>query len=279
MSFAPVVPTIRAEPEQIAPDTWVIHHVQEALGQPLYVYLNSMVIAGAEPMIVDTGTIANRTQWLDDVFGIVEPRDVRWVFLSHDDVDHTGNLAEVLDACPNATLVSSWAITERHTNAFDFPLDRCRWVNDGDSFDIGDRTLQAVRPPVYDSPATRGLFDKSTGVYWGVDAFACPMPGQVVSNTADLDMEFWGGGMAMFVLNVLSPWLGLVDQQRYAAVVDRVQALGMQTIATAHSPLITDGTIDKAFQLLRDLPSVPVPPLPDQAVLEAILTGAAAAPA
>jgi flavorubredoxin len=276
MSFAPLVPTVRAEPEQIAPDTWVIHHVQEALGQPLYVYLNSMVITGSEPMIVDTGTIANRTQWLDDVFGIVEPRDVRWVFLSHDDVDHTGNLAEVLDACPNATLVSSWAITERHTNAFDFPLQRCRWVNDGESFDIGDRTLLAVRPPVYDSPATRGLFDKSTGVYWGVDAFACPMPGEVISNTADLDMEFWGGGMAMFVLNVLSPWLGLVDPQRYAAVVDGVQALGMNTIATAHSPLITDATIDKAFQLLRDLPSVPVPPLPDQAILDAILTGAAA---
>jgi hypothetical protein len=101
------------------------------------------------------------------------------------------------------------------------------------------------------------------------------MPGEVVSTTAELDVEFWGGGMAMFVLNVLSPWLGLVDQQRYAAVVDRVQALGARTIATAHSPLITDATMDKAFQLLRDLPSVPVPPMPDQAVLEAILGGAA----
>jgi hypothetical protein len=45
--------------------------VQEALGAPLRVYLNSMVIRGAEPVIVDTGTIANRAQWLDDVFGLV----------------------------------------------------------------------------------------------------------------------------------------------------------------------------------------------------------------
>ena len=27
-----------------------------------------------------------------DVFSIVEPEDVRWLFLSHDDPDHTGNL-------------------------------------------------------------------------------------------------------------------------------------------------------------------------------------------
>ena len=62
-----------------------------------------MVILGAEPVIVDTGTIANRQQWLEDVFSLVEPEDVRWIFLSHDDVDHTGNLEEAMAACPNAT--------------------------------------------------------------------------------------------------------------------------------------------------------------------------------
>jgi flavorubredoxin len=251
----------------------LIRQVQQALGEPLYVYLNSMVIAGAEPVIVDTGTIANRRQWLDDVFGIVEPTDVRWVFLSHDDIDHTGNLAEVMTACPNATLVCSWAIMERNANAFGFPLERCRWVNDGDSFDVGDRRLLAVRPPAWDSPTTRGLLDGKTGVYWGVDAFACPMPGAPVDTVADLDPEFWGEGMAMFVHNALSPWLGLVDPQRYAELCDRVQALGMDTIATAHSPLITQATLDHAFRLARELPSVPAPPCPDQIVLEALLTG------
>lgn len=102
MTFAPVAPPTYFEPTKIAADTWVVHQVQPALGQPLFVYLNSMVILGAEPMIVDTGTPANREQWLKDVFALVEPKDVRWVFLSHDDVDHTGNLDEVMAACPNA---------------------------------------------------------------------------------------------------------------------------------------------------------------------------------
>src|SRR5690348_9920571 len=99
MSFAPTCPTITVEPTKIAADTYVIHSVQEALGQPLFVYLNSMVILGREPMIVDTGTIANREQWLKDVFALVEPKDVKWVFLSHDDVDHTGNLEQTMEAC------------------------------------------------------------------------------------------------------------------------------------------------------------------------------------
>ena len=87
-----------------------------------------------------------------------------------------GNLDEAMDACPNAQLVCNWAMVERHTNCFDFPLDRCRWVMDGESLDVGDRTLQALRPPVFDSPTTRGLFDPTTGVYWAVDTFATPLP-------------------------------------------------------------------------------------------------------
>src|SRR5437868_12754345 len=101
-TFAPLAPATYIPPAQVAPDTWVIHSVQPALGQPLFVYLNSMVLLGKEPMIVDTGTIANREQWLNDVFSLVDPKDVQWIYLSHDDVDHTGNLEQTIEACPNA---------------------------------------------------------------------------------------------------------------------------------------------------------------------------------
>jgi flavorubredoxin len=235
-----------------------------------------MVIRGREPVIVDTGTIANRKQWLDDVFGIVEPADVRWVFLSHDDVDHTGNLAEVMTRCPNATVVANWAMVERHSNAFEFPLERMRWVGDGESFDAGDRTLVAARPPHYDSPTTRGLFDTKTGVCWAVDAFATPMPPTPVSTVAELDPEFWREGMTMFVHNGLSPWLSLVDPDRYVAACNAHRALGMTTIATAHSPIITEQSIAAAYEIACGLPKVEAPPVPDQSVLDAIVGAATA---
>jgi hypothetical protein len=176
MSFHPMESPTRHAPTKVAAGTYVIHEVQHALGQPLSVYLNSLVIQAAEPVIVDTGTVRNRRAWLEDVFGLVDPADVRWVFLSHDDADHTGNLAEVMAACPKAQLVCSWAITERFANAFAFPLERCRWLNDGDTFEAGDRTLMALRPPLYDSPATRGLLDQRTRVYWAADSSPPPSP-------------------------------------------------------------------------------------------------------
>lgn len=272
--FAPLAPPTYFEPTEVAEDTWVIHQVQPALGQPLFVYLNSMVIRGAEPMIVDTGTPANREQWLKDAFSLVDPKDVRWVFLSHDDVDHTGNLNEVMAACSNATLVCNWAMVERHTNCFDFPLQRCRWVMDGESLDIGDRTLLAMRPPVYDSPTTRGLFDPTTGVYWASDAFATPLPDPQMG-VGDLDPEFWGGGMAMFAFGAISPWLSMVDEEKYGRYVDRTQALDITTIAGCHTPVIEGPFIQRAFAHVRQLPTLDPPPMPDHSVLEQIIAATA----
>jgi len=274
MTFTPIAPTTYVPPSLVAKDTYVIHQVQPALGQPLFVYLNSMVILGQQPVIVDTGTPANREQWLKDVFSLVEPNDVRWIYLSHDDVDHTGNLDQAMEACPNAQLVCNWAMIERHTNCFDFPLERCRWVMDGESFDIGDRTLHAFRPPVFDSPTTRGLFDPSTGVFWAVDTFATPLPDPAMG-IADLDPDFWEFGMALFALGAVSPWLSMLDTTKYGRFVDTVQNLDITTVAACHSPVIEGPYIERAFTRIRQLPTIDPPMLPDQSVLDQIIAATA----
>ena len=166
----------RLAPTEIAPDTFMIHDHQGEGEAPAIVTLNSMVIRAAEPVVVDTGMAENRDQYLADVFSLVDPDDIRWVFISHDDVDHTGNLNALMAAAPNATLVINWFITERMGRSLDVAPTRWRWVADGESFDVGDRTLYAVRPPIFDSPTTRGLYDPTTGVYWSSDAFATPIP-------------------------------------------------------------------------------------------------------
>jgi flavorubredoxin len=215
---------------------------------------------------------------LKDAFSLVDPEDVRWVFISHDDVDHTGNLDEVMTACPNATLVCNWAMVERHTNCFDFPLERCRWVMDGESLDVGDRTLLAFRPPVYDSPTTRGLYDPSTKVYWAVDTFAIPLPDPLMG-IADLDPDFWRELMWVFAAGAVSPWLTMLDHDKYGAYVDRVQGLDITTIAACHTPVIEGPFIERAFARVREFPTLDAPILPDHSILEQIIAATAQPPA
>jgi flavorubredoxin len=269
-------PTFHQTPTEVAPDTYVIHEVQHALGQPLSVFINSAVIDGEEPVLIDTGSRRNQRAWLEDAFGLVDPKRVKWVFLSHEDADHTGSLDEVMAACPTATLVCSWALMERHTNAFEFPLERCRWMDDGATFDAGDRTFSVLRPPLYDSPTTRGLFDHHSGVYWAVDSFASPVPGgegaeTLARDVSEIDDEFWTGGMTMFAYNALAPWLRLVDTDRFSAEIARLSALPIANIISAHSPVISGSKVAEAFEKMRALPQAECPPAPDQAVLDLIV--------
>jgi flavorubredoxin len=278
MSFEPHTP-IHLPPLEVAPDTFLVRSAQPALGAPLSVSLNSLVIRASEPVIVDTGPPSNRERWLDDVFGLVDPDDVRWIFISHDDVDHVGNLAEAMSRCPNATVVMNWAATERLGCEISVPPDRLRWVDDGGTLDVGDRVLRAIRPPVYDSPTTRGLFDPTTAVYWASDAFATPMPAEPVDRVEEVPPPMWAEGMAMFHHHALAPWLSLVDRERFAHTVATLRSLDAATIVAAHTPMITGGAVASAIDLLAAMPDTVPPPHPDQAMLEAALSGAEPAPA
>jgi len=268
-SYAAPEPPHHHEPLKVADDTYLIRVLSGEGTAPVAFYLNSMVILGREPVIVDTGQVNNRRLWLEDVFSLVEPKDVRWVFISHDDHDHTGNLGEVLVMCPNATLISSWFQVERLSGDFNLPLDRMRWVNDGEAFDAGDRLLVAVRPPIFDSPTTRGLYDSKSRVYWAGDSFATPVL-QPTDNVADLDPEFWAQGFTM-AHSLISPWHAMLDQRKFNRQVDRIAELDLSAVASAHAPITSGKQIDEALAMFRTLPSVELAPLPGQAELEAIL--------
>jgi flavorubredoxin len=258
----------RFEPTLVAPETFLIHDHHGEGTAPVSVGFNALVIRAAEPVVVDTGMAENREQYLADVFSLVEPEDLRWVFISHDDVDHTGNVNALLEHACNATLIVNWFMTERMGASLEIPPTRQRWVGDGEAIDVGDRVLRTVRPPIFDSPTTRGLYDPTTGVYWGSDAFAAPMPAPV-ADVADLDPEGWLAGMATFD-NYVSPWLQLVDDAKYQRTVDRVADLDPTVLVGCHTPVIRGGHVAQAIQQTRLAPVAAFDPEPDQSVLDEI---------
>ena len=267
---APASQPGRLAPIEIAPETFVIHDTFAPPGAPGAVHMNSMLIRGAQPVVVDTGAPTNREQYLEDLFSLVEPEDVRWVFISHDDVDHYGNMHEVMAACPNATLVASWFACDRiAVDRLDISPTRWRWLNDGESIDVGDRTLHAIRPPLYDSPTTRGLFDPTTGVYWASDCYATPVQGPTAF-VDELDPDAWAGGFQTFqAWN--SPWVTMLDESRFAEACSVVERLEPRMIASCHGPTIGPSQVDRAFELLRLVPVTPIPPQPDQMALDQIV--------
>ncbi len=271
LDLAPAVPDVPVVvPQRIAPDTFLIPNLTSA--QPgTYVFMNSLVILAAEPVVVDTGAPFFRERWLDGVSSVVEPADVRWVFLSHDDGDHIGNLAEILELAPNATVVTNFFSNERARSDHPgvMPIERQVWLEAGSSFDAGDRRLHLFRPPIFDGPTTRGLYDERTGVMWAVDSFAALTTGAVYE-AVDLPSELYDESFRLFN-SLVSPWHEWLDQRVYRRHVDSIEAIAPTTIASAHGPILRNSFIPGAFDRVRAMAGAPNVPPPGQETLDAIL--------
>jgi flavorubredoxin len=222
------------EPYRIAHETYVL-----PLSLPIpsrgLLYLNAMVILAPQPVLVDTGAGMLRESYLAAAFSVVEPEDVRWIFLSHDDRDHAGNFLQLLDLCHNAKLVTNFQGATRLNKEYELPMSRIVFLDNGEGFDVGDRRLVALRPPLFDNPATRGLLDTRTRAYYGVDSFAAVVP-EYVTDADEVPADVYEHGFN-WLNRANAPWYALTDPQRMQVEIDRVRQLNPDVIVSYHGPV------------------------------------------
>jgi flavorubredoxin len=217
--------------------------------------LNSAVILAREPVIVDTGMVTHRETWFEDVLSLVRPSEVRWIYITHTDSDHAGNLVEALEVFPNAKVVISHGESYRASAAMGIPFDRFKVLNNWETFDVGNHALRSIRPPVYDSPYTRGLFDHTTGVFYSADAFCAPMPHGPIDRVDEIPLGLWAQGMVQYHYKSLCPWVGMVNPVLFQEEIQRLADLTVKVIVSAHCPVIGTPSINRAFELMAQLPS------------------------
>jgi flavorubredoxin len=230
-----------------------------------------MVIRGKQPMIVDTLAIVHRETFLKEAFALVDPKDVRWLFLSHEDRDHSGAIMQVLEQCPKAKLITTFLGLGKLGEEFSIPPDRCYLLNDGETLDLGDRKITALRPPLYDSSATRGFYDPSTRMYFSADCFGI-VAEKVPQFTDEMPAKDFED--AFFWMNRANHiWFHEVRQDAIDQAAQRVRALNAAVIVSGHGPTERKDPSRMCDWITR-IPSMEPVAMPDQTAFEAMLAGA-----
>jgi flavorubredoxin len=199
-----------------------------------YLPINAFVIKATEPVLVDTGTGIEGEEFMNALRSIIDPQDLKWVWLTHDDADHTGSIQKVLEAAPSARLAANSLAVLKMRSAWRVPMDRVFWLNPEDSIMVGDRTLTAVRPPLYDNPTTIGIYVSKSEAFLSADCFGAliPSPAQNVYDIAEEDLT-------QGVVSCASgdnPWVHIVEPSLFSQALDRVRQLSPKIILSAHLP-------------------------------------------
>jgi glyoxylase-like metal-dependent hydrolase (beta-lactamase superfamily II) len=214
--------------------------------------INAFLLMAEEPVLVDTGIGFDSPEFLDAVSSIVPLDEIKWVWLTHDDADHTGSIQRVMELAPNARLVTHAMSALRMSSWWDVPLHRVHAIRFGDELHVGDRTLTAVAPPLFDNPMSTGLLDQSTGALFTVDAFGALLP-EATQSASDVPPEALAGGMVGWATSD-SPWAHITDRAKFGEVLERVRAIAPSRIFSSHLPAADGSSMDEFIKILEMVP-------------------------
>ncbi len=66
--------------------------------------VNAFLIRAAEPVLIDAGVAALADLAFEQLVSLIEPDDLRWIWLTHTDQDHIGCVSRLLQQAPKARL-------------------------------------------------------------------------------------------------------------------------------------------------------------------------------
>lgn len=246
-----------------------VHVLPSAEGAPGYGVLpvNTYLIRDACPVLIDTGLATEAEEFLSTLWSLVAPEELAWIFLTHDDRDHAGNLLRVLEAAPQARLCLNYVALSKLLEEWTIPLDRVTVVNPGERFSTGARELLVLRPPVYDSPGTVGLYDVDTDVAFTADAFGTYLP-ELVDDLSDVSDEDLRSGFVDFN-RANHPWVTLVDRPKLEEGLMELRRIDPLVLLSSHGVLArgrTQRLLDAMIEVCGMEPFV----APDQGTFETL---------
>jgi glyoxylase-like metal-dependent hydrolase (beta-lactamase superfamily II) len=252
------------EPRLVADDTHILTTLLPAPGLGI-LPANAFVIRAAEPVVIDAGVSALAGAAFEQVCSVIDPADVRWIYLTHTDPDHTGCLDALLAAAPRARIVTTYLGMGKLGLSRQIAPERFYLLNPGQSLDLGDRQLLAIRPPVYDAPETTGVFDGKTRALFSADCF-----GGVLGGPADAARAVPAASLRDGIVTwsgVDAPWLAATDAASFERSLTAVTDLGPRLVLSSHLPPAWD-MMPALLDALRSARVAPSFVGPDQAALE-----------
>ncbi len=189
---------------------------------------NSYAILDEKIAIMDT-VDANFTQeWMENIQHTLNGRKPDFLVVQHMEPDHSANIANFLNAYPEATVVSSAKAFVMMKNFFGTDYaDRRIVVGEGDTLPLGKHTLAFVTAPMVHWPEVIVTYDVTDKVLFSADGFG---------KFGALDVEEdWACEARRYYIGIVGKYGPQVQ-----ALLKKAATLDIQTICPLHGPILTE---------------------------------------
>ena len=198
---------------------------------------NSYVVLGSEKIALIESAQANFLDaYFDHLSEALGERVPDYLVLNHTEPDHTGTVAALLERFPKLKIVVSRPGALFLGNIVNRDDLDCLIVGDGDSLDLGDRTLQFISAPLLHWPDTMFSYCPEEKA-----AFTCDFLGSHYCEPGIFDTQIsypaaFESAMRLYFDAIMAPFASAVRSG-----LDKLGALDIDYACVSHGPILTRG--------------------------------------
>ena len=124
----------------------VVLSYHEPAGPLGFLPTHAYLIKGREPILIETGLYTQAEGFLEALRAEIDPAELRWIAITHEDLDHAGNLEAMLQAAPKARLVLSFLAMLKIARMDLTPPDRVLIATPGQPLTMGEPAIRRDPP-------------------------------------------------------------------------------------------------------------------------------------
>ncbi len=131
---------------------------------------NSYFINGEKKALVEVAKEKFSDVYFEKLNSVTDPAGISYIILDHTEPDHSGSLKLLLEAAPEATVVGSGNAIKYLEEMLNVPF-RSMVVKDGDTLDLGNKTLRFISAPNLHWPDSIYTWLEEDGILFTCDSF------------------------------------------------------------------------------------------------------------
>ncbi|MBN2259065.1 MAG: FprA family A-type flavoprotein [Clostridiales bacterium] len=194
---------------------------------------NSYILRGSKKTVLfETVKVKFWDSYIEKLREYITPEEIDYVVINHTEPDHSGSLEKLLMLAPNVQIVGSAAAIKFAGAIINKPFNSII-VKDGDTIDLGNKTLQFYMAPFLHWPDSIYTYVKEDKTLLTCDSFGTHYCYEDILLSKMTDKTDYLGSLKYYFDVIMGPY-----KQHVITAANKIKDLDIDIIAPGHGPVI-----------------------------------------
>ncbi|HAG43233.1 MAG TPA: FprA family A-type flavoprotein [Clostridium sp.] len=206
---------------------------------------NSYLLLTEKPTIIDTVDISFGREYVESLKTLIDLEKIQYIVINHTEPDHSGALGTLAYNAKNAIIVCSKKAVDQLKAMHKLYNRTFLVVKDGDTLDIGGKTLEFIETPYLHTEETMITFAKEDRILFPCDIFS----------THVANYEYFNDKAKEDILEDFKIYYSLImhPHRRYVQnMIKKIRNLDIEIIAPSHGFILREDA-EKFIKLYNEM--------------------------